>query len=196
MGFIICRSIKLLAFWILFQFSRISVTQSITICLQVKAVLLNLQRYHFQSCTAIQRHIIRNMKHFLLLFPLLHLPLTSSSPCIRPFRCAQEKKKEKKKIYYDVIYQHFVFHQNEATHKWENKQWNERENCWVILTRQPYFCFCEEGCKRENEGDKGGVSSSRSYHSTCVCEFALYKEMIEMTVAKKRGVHARRSSTG
>lgn len=66
------------------------------------------------------------MKHFLLLFPLLHLPLTSSSPRIRPFRCAQEKKKEKKKIYYDVIYQHFVFHQNEATHKWENKQWNEK----------------------------------------------------------------------
>lgn len=98
MGFIICRSIKLLAFWILFQFSRISVTQSITICLQVKAVLLNLQRYHFQSCTAIQRHIIRNMKHFLLLFPLLHLPLTSSSPCIRPFRCAQEKKKKRKRF--------------------------------------------------------------------------------------------------
>lgn len=97
MGFIMCRSIKLLAFWILFQFSRISVTQSITICLQVKAVLLNLQRYHFQSCTAIQTHIIRNMKHFLLLFPLLHLPLTSSSPCIRPFRCAQEKKEKKRK---------------------------------------------------------------------------------------------------
>lgn len=31
-----CFSIKLLAFWILFQFSGILVTQSITICLQVK----------------------------------------------------------------------------------------------------------------------------------------------------------------
>lgn len=77
-GLIMCYSIKLLAFWILFQFSWIPITQSITICLQVKVVSLNLQRYHFQSSTAIQKHIIRNMKHFLLL--LLHHRLNSSPP--------------------------------------------------------------------------------------------------------------------
>lgn len=45
---IMCFSIKLLAFWILFfQFSGFLVAQSITICLQVKGFSLNLQREPF-----------------------------------------------------------------------------------------------------------------------------------------------------
>lgn len=92
--FIMCFSIQMWAFPALFQFSLIPVTQSRTICLQVKVVSLNLRGESF----SVQKHIISNMKHFvfflLLLLLLQHHPLDSSSPFQKlhfsPFPCTWE----------------------------------------------------------------------------------------------------------
>lgn len=124
-GLIMCFSIKLLAFWILFQFSRVLVTQSRTICLQVKVVSLNLQRHHFQSSTAIQRHIIRNMKHFLLLLLiLLHYPHNVFSP-MQPLQWLHfgrfSYEKEKKHLLRCYLPAPHLQTEHKGTHKVKNK---------------------------------------------------------------------------